>query len=270
MRYGEASSNPLLPAIAEFWPPIITRLRSTSSSILTAKTLSRSDLSIGQIMANDRDATPSQRGLEIFMSKLLEIASELCLISDGFFVDRFENDVYPILCKHLGDILHGHAGRTNNSDRHSQSIALLTKSMSSSDRGITESKTSILRPILVCLERAYTSTCGPSLAKWIPSLGTLLLPFLLVEGDVGDAVDKTLKAMLTIDSDALWRNLHALSGSEFPSNPVKRCHCQHGNSSDVVLCGKQSGQKGPYDVALSRKAGELLDFIESLPENNLC
>jgi len=270
MRYGEASSNPLLPAIAEFWPPMITRLRSTSSSLLTAKTLSRSDLSIGQIMATDRDEAPSQRGLEILISKLLEIASELCLISDGFFVDRFENDVYPILYKHLGDFLHGRAGRNNDFDRHSQSIVLLRKSMLSSDRGITESKSSILCPILICLECAYKSTCGPSLAKWIPSLGTFLLPFLFLEGDVGDAVDKTLKAMLTIDSDALWRNLHALYGSEFPSNPVKRSDCRHGNSSDVVLCGKRSRQHQSYDVALSRKAGELLDFIKSLPESNLC
>jgi hypothetical protein len=49
--HGEfAVSNPLLPAIAEFWPSILARLRSASMSLTSVTRLSRSDLSICHVM----------------------------------------------------------------------------------------------------------------------------------------------------------------------------------------------------------------------------
>ena len=100
--HGESASNPLLPAIAEFWPSVIARLRSASYSLSTANKLSRSELSIRHVISSDQEQGPTRAEEEVLLSKLFVIVSELCLGSDGFFADRFENDVYPIIAALIG------------------------------------------------------------------------------------------------------------------------------------------------------------------------
>ena len=56
-------------------------------------------------MATNQEEGPSKASFKVLISKLILIVSELCCGSDGVFVDRLENDVYPTISKLMQDIL---------------------------------------------------------------------------------------------------------------------------------------------------------------------
>ena len=243
---GEAANNPLLPAIGEFWPSIKARLQSASRSLVSVNTLSRSDLSLRHTMATDQDQGPSRTGLEVLISKLLLIISELCTSSDGFFTDRYQNDVYPIITKLTHDIL----------PRDINSMGALSK----------QKQTNLILPILSSFKSTFESSCRYGLASLIPSAGTMLFPLLSREDEIGDEAINTLKIMLNVDSDSLWRGLHTLSRRPFPVNPIS------GRQQAISISGTPTltvSKKRDCDLILAQKACELLDYIEHLPEQEI-
>jgi hypothetical protein len=247
-QQGESASNPLLPAIAELWPTIIRRLRAASSAHISSRRRSRHHLPIRHAMAKDQDQSKSQTSLEALISKCLEITSQLCTLSDGFFSNRFENDVYPILARLLesderGNILLEDGRHSHYAKRHA-----------------------LLLSVLVCLKHTFESSCGRDLAGLIPSCGSMIFP-MLSDDHVGDAAVETIKAMLKVDSDALWRGLHKLSGRSFPRNPLRVVPpC----STELVSPG---GSKLGFDKDVcettKQNAERLLDFIDTLSEQHL-
>jgi len=261
------SINPLLPAIAEFWPSIAARLRSASASLTSANRLSRSDLlSIRHVMATDQPehGAPSKSSLEVLISKLLLILSELCSSEDGFFADRFENDAYPIVAGLMQDILpedgNGSGGRHFPGQQPPSSL-------------FAKSKHSLVLPIVHCLTCTFESSCRYGLTNLILSAGTMLFPLLSDTGPIGDAALVALKAMLLVDRDALWRGLLTLSGRAFPCHPMIRSSVITITNKAVPafndvkdLCVASSQRLKYHDRTLSLRAGDLLDFIERLPE----
>ena len=250
---GEAANNPLLPSIAEYWPSIIARLRSASVSLASVNKLSRSDLSIRHMMATDQvQEGPSKASLEVLISKLLLIISELCASSDGFFVDRFEKDVYPIISKLIQDIL--------PRDGFNSSLGLQSP----------KQKQFLTLPILHCFKSTFESSCRHGLTCLIPSAGTMLFPFLSFEGPIGDESMNALKAMLAVDCDALWRGLHTLSKRTFPDKPIRISGEQAVTTIELRTKGATSVRSRDCNIILlSQRAGELLDFIEELPEQEI-
>ncbi len=244
-QQGESASNPLLPAIAELWPTIIRRLRAASSAHVSSRRKSRQHLPIRHAMAKDQDQTSSQISLEAFISKCLEIISQLCILSNGFFSDRFKNDVYPILARLLESDERGNV--LLEDDRHSRDAK----------------RHSLLYSVLLCLKHTFESSCGRDLVDLIPSCGSMIFP-MLSEQHLGDAAVETTKAMLRIDSDALWRGLHNLSGRSYPRNPLYLI--PHFSSNLVPLRGSTLG----FDNAAKQKVEKLLSFIDTLPEQKCC
>lgn len=240
-QHGESASNPLLPAIAELWPTIIRRLRAASSAHVSSRRKSRQYPPIRHAMAKDQDKTLSQISLEALISKCLEIISQLCILSDSFFSDRFKNDVYPILARLLESDERGNF--LLEDDRHSHDAKRHT----------------LLLSILLCLKNTFESSCGRELACLIPSCGSMIFPMLSDE-HIGGATVETIKAMLRIDSDALWRGLHKSSGRSFPRNPLQLI--PHFPSSSSTQSGSISG----FDNATKQNADKLLFFIDTLPE----
>jgi hypothetical protein len=249
-QQGESASNPLLPAIAELWPTIIRRLRAASSAHIhiSSRRKSKHNPPIRHSMAKDQDQSISHASVEALISKCLEIISQLCTLSDGFFSDRFENDVYPILAKLLmsdesGNLLFEDGKHSHGPKHHS-----------------------LLLSVLLCLKHSFESSCGRDLAGLIPSCGSMILP-LLSDDHVGDSAVDTIKAMLKIDSNALWRGLHKLSGFPFPRNPLQTkppCSSELGSPR----CSKRGFDVGVC-ITTRHNAAKLLDFIEKLPEQQL-
>jgi hypothetical protein len=252
-KQGESASNPLLPSIAEHWPSVLARLKETSSKLRSKKMLSLAELSIRHMMAADQEKSPTDVSLIVLLSKLLEIVTELCVISDGFFAGRFQNDVYPILAKIMGDTIPSemdHA-RTNSSLRPS----LSTK------------RRSALNTVLTCLKVVYRSSCKEALAGLIPSCGTILLPLLAHEGDIGEDVVDVLKAMIAVDSDVLCRQLNNLSGNKNPRQPLDHVHSgshRQENCTTVTTNSPLLKFSMASSAIMAKRASLLLEFIEQL------
>ena len=240
-RQGESASNPLLPSIAEYWPAIIARLRDASSSYVSANRVSRKELSIRNAMAEDLgEDTQSRKYLGVLLASLFTIVAELCAGSDGFFEDRFRHDVYPIIAKLVGECLQPMRGRETNF---------------------------ILTPLLVLIKSVFESSCRYSLTGLVPAAGSLILPFLGCVGTVGDEASAAVKAMLTIDSDALWRPLHKLACRPFPPRPIKLDEGTIASEGSTALMVHPT--RDQTDIVLARRAQRLLDFIEKTSESPL-
>jgi hypothetical protein len=251
-KQGESASNPFLPSVAEHWPSVLARLKETSSKLRSKKMLSLAELSIRHMMAADQEKSPSDASLIVLLSKLLEIVTELCVISDGFFAGRFQNDVYPILAKIMGDTIPSemdHA-RTNSSLRPS----------------LSTNRRSALNTVLTCLKVVYRSSCKEALAGLIPSCGTILLPLLAHEGDIGEDVVDALKAMLAVDSDVLCSQLNNLSGNKNPRQPLDPVHSGSHRQENCTTVTTNSLLKFSRESSaiMAKRASLLLEFIEQL------
>lgn len=243
-RQGESASNPLLPSIAEYWPAIIARLRAASASYVSSNRISRKELSIRNAMAEDLgENTQSRKYLGVLLASLFTIVAELCAGSDGFFEDRFRHDVYPIIAKLVGECLQPMRGRETNF---------------------------ILTPLLVLIKSVFESSCRYSLTGLVPAAGSLILPFLACVGNVGDEASAAVKAMLTVDSDALWRPLHKLACRPFPPIPI---NLDERTAATITSEGSTallvSPTRDQTDIVLARRAQHLLDFIETTSESPL-
>ena len=242
---GESVSNPLLPAISQLWPTIIRRLRAASASYASLTRNFENSPPIRHMMAKDQNFEAAQATMEALISKYLEIISELCTLSDGFFSDRFENDVYPVIAQLL-----------QSSERRN---CLLEDCRQSH----TSKRHVLLVSVLDCLRHTFESNCGRELVSLIPTCGSMLFP-LLSDDHIGDAIVETIKVMLKIDCGALWRGLHILSGRSSPQNPLCRTIAP---SCDLVIRSEEGLDK---DVPRQKQNAErLLDFIDSLEERPL-
>ncbi len=251
--HGESASNPLFPAIAEFWPSIIARLRSASMSLSSVNKLTRSELFMRHIMATDQEQGLSRARVEVLISKLLLIISELCLSSDGFFVDRFENDVHPIIAMLMPDLLPADSDSIGRPDQPSS---------------FAGQNHVLLLSVIHCLKCTFESGCRHGLSGLISSIGAMLFPLLAVGGPIGDEAMAALKAMLAVDCDALWRGLQVLSRRSFPRNPIPSCPSA---STRAWLPSSKtlSKRNGDGDNRLAKNACELLDFMKGLSEQQI-
>lgn len=247
-QQGESASNPLLPAIAQLWPTIIRRLRAASSLYASLRRKPQHNLPLRHAIAKDQDFSSAQTCAAL-ISKYLEIIAELCNISDGFFSDRFENDVYPILARLL-----------ESDERGNLLLEDCRHSLSAKPH-------SFLLSVLLCLKLTFESSCGRDLAGLIPSSGSMILP-LLSDDHIGDAAVETIKAMLKVDSDALWRGLHKLSARSFPCNPLHRILPT--TSDELLVSPSQHGLHKDVCITAIRNAEKLLSFIDSLAEQPVC
>jgi hypothetical protein len=299
--HGEfAVSNPLLPAIAEFWPSILARLRSASMSLTSVTRLSRSDLSIRHVMDSTDQGLQHQHqgvasntaptstkantraGLQVLLSKLLHIVAEICTSSDDFFVDRFVNDAYPLIATLMSNILlpQHRNDSTGPPDQLSSHVS---------------QRQYLLLSVIHCLTSAYKSGCRRGLINLISPIGDMLFPLLAFDdnGPLCAGAMTAIKAMMNVDNgDSLWRGLQILSRRRpFPCHPIPTtttasCVLPSSRTSttyhpatslakkdddDVVTTTSPSlalrNRKG--DDVLSKNASELLDYMKCLPEQEI-
>ena len=100
-------------------------------------------------MATDQEEGPLKASLEVLLSKLILIILELCCGSNGFFVDRFENDVYPVIDKLMQAILPKDGNRIMDFFPGCQPSSSL----------FAKQKHSLLLPILHFLRCNFESSC---------------------------------------------------------------------------------------------------------------
>ncbi len=118
----------------------------------------------------------------------------------------------------------------------------------------------ILTSLLLCIDGTF-STNGLQLASLVPIVGSIILPFLALHENVGDTALETMKTLIKIDSDCLWRALLKASGLGIPPRPLALLPMEHQNNlseSTKVTQGR-----------LSERSLELVEFANTLPEQNI-
>lgn len=241
--------------ISSSWPSILSRLRALSSQLCTAASGQVVSLRSLDVVASSKTQDVSTE--TIYLAKLFELIASMCEVSDDFMVDRLKQQVWPVTASLLDMYVQE---EKRNTRKQLGTDSLVLKDAKTSKWPVTE-RERLLFSMLEFLTRIYSQRqCGRGLSDLIPSAGTIVLPFLAKEGELQARTMQTLKAMLLIDCDALWRPLLNLGHQQIPP-------CLFGaRESPVAII-----TKGRCDsmTPLESAAKDLMEFVESLPEQPL-
>ena len=189
--------------------------------------------------------------------------------------DRFKNDVWPVISRHLGNLITKQESKDRLLEKQFdrklkiQDLEDAVRARSSTSYW-SDSERLLILSILKCLVRVFQhKDCGFALSGILASAGSMLLPFLdNNDHEVVRFAMQALKNIITIDCDVIWRPLVHLSGRGMPRCPLANiCHI-----SNKVLSNKVAPQVSlseENDSDLSLRCQELIDFIKSLPEQPL-
>lgn len=271
--------NTILRQVADSWPSIRARLKSLSDVILHSYSGRRSNL---VLVLNQSNATGSQRkkpediGTQrIFLSKLFQLIATMCECSGDFFADRFRNDVWPVMARHLkylleelqrqretqaSSIASGQKMITTIGNSNDASLALSSRTNFSFK--ISETQGQLIVSILKCLNRILEQEdCGKAVKKLLDSIGSTLLPLLDIEDQttIQELSMDCIRSILKIDSDVLRRPLVELSGTKIPPCPLKF------KKAPLLVLDVTPSRTGNRST-MGNRCHELLAFADSLPE----
>jgi hypothetical protein len=237
--------------VNDAWPPIRARLVALTAEVQASR--ASSIVIVGQQGAFPTSSAMADTSTKrVFLATLFSLLGIMSECSGEFIASRFQNDVFPLLGQLLGDF----------------AVEKSSREDLSSTRGQRQpSETLLITAMLRCLSVIFQEhACGRSLAGLVPSVGTLILPFL---GDdhveTRDACMDAIRQMVRIDCDALWRPLVHLSGgsvaSAKPWESLGDAPSGSKESKNLMVSSERS--------ILECRASELVSFIESLPEQPL-
>merc|ERR1740124_10547 len=243
--------NPLLESVHEFWAPLRARLRSSGNGLTL---VSRRQL-------HDTSSQPcTGRHLSILFSKVLDITATMCELSGGSMVDCFQKDVWPVIAETIHHFLQ--TGFTEDT----QNITAMRYTGDVVCNGIhypapVSWEYHALLSCLECIQRVFSGQeTGLLLSQLVPTVGAIVMPLLSDNGMIGDAAMDTTKALLSVDSDSLWRGLLMMSGIVFPDRPLLPLAMKN-----IFSCNKESETA----CAAKERSTQLLQYIHDLPEKSL-
>jgi hypothetical protein len=273
--------NSILRQVASSWPSIKARLLTVSEEIIESTTLTKSKR-LGSLFitrpVNVPSSSPTQEVAtqRIFLTKVLTLIATMCECSGDFMADRFKNDVWSVIARHLGNLFEKQESKDRLLEkRFENKLRIQTLENTVSARSTTsncwsDSERRLILAILQCLSRVFQhEDCGLALSSILASAGSMLLP-LLEDNDqeiVGCAM-QALKNIAMIDCDVLWRPLLQLSGRGIPRCPLRNL-CYNTNKvrqSEVI---QQSSLSKQQESDLALRCQELMAYIETLPEQPL-
>jgi hypothetical protein len=180
----------------------------------------------------------------VLLSALLDIIKCLNLLCGDFITGRFSSSIWP----HMSKIL----------------AFLLPRNHNTSVNTYSETDSFLLISLLSCISETFsTAKCGRMLANIASVIGTMLLPFLSFDGKIGEAAMCTIREILRIDCDCLWRPFLSLSRTGFPDRLLLPITQQN-----YPKCAKSSLQENNSNI-LTERIQNLLVFVENLPEQEL-
>lgn len=222
----------------------------------------------------------------IFLSKLFELIATMCECSGDFFADRFRNDVWPCMARHLEYLLqelqrqceaHFSSDRVVPEPKLITTIGhpLLNRTSTGNELTpveknlsikISETQEQLIVSILRCLNRILEQgECGKALEKLLGIIGSTILPLVDAEGQtkIQEISMDCIRSILKINSDVLRRPLMELSGTRIQACPLK---FRRDLSRVEKLSCDLSLSVRDKDDAISHRCCELLSFADSLPE----
>lgn len=217
--------NPLLETVSKYWFPIQSRFQGTALSLYN----------------KSEHGTTARMHLALLLSSLLDLIAVTSKLCDGFIADRFQSSIFP----HMSKLFEALIYRVNDVNNNP------SKKLSKED-------SIILTSLLHCIATTF-STNGLQLASLVPIVGSIILPFLALNENIGDIALETMKTLIEIDSDCLWRALLNASGQGIPPRPL--LPMEHRNNCSKPPKVTQS--------RLSERSLKLIEFANTLPEPNI-
>mmetsp|Transcript_22663 Transcript_22663/g.33874 ORF Transcript_22663/g.33874 Transcript_22663/m.33874 type:complete len:450 (+) Transcript_22663:938-2287(+) len=219
--------NPLFETLSKYWFPLQSRFQAIAQSFIDM----------------DKNSDIARIHLGLLLSSLLNMISTLSELCDGFITDRFQNTIFPHMSKLLNLMLH------NVEEMNRGSTA-------SGDRLLRKEDVIVLNALLDCIRRVFSAD-GSHLSAMVPVVGSIILPFIGLDGDSGLSAMEATKALVRVDSDCLWRALLEASGTGIPARRLLPLPVQ--NSP------KQTNTKSCF----SRRCLEIIQFVNELPEQEI-
>lgn len=174
---------------------------------------------------------------------MISTLSELC---DGFIADRFQSTIFPHMSKLFESLLHI-VGTSSDNEKEKDETRYNNIRIKNEDENI-------LNSLLDCVSRVFSAN-GVYLASMVSIVGSIIVPFIALDGTVGDSAMDAMKALVKVDSDCLWRTLMKMSGRDIPKRPLLPVNNRV--SHPVV------------ESRLSKRCLEIVHFINDLPEQNI-
>lgn len=257
--------NSILRQTASSWPSIKARLHNVMDEIIGSKLVS-----LTLIVRSKNEPTLATQDIatqRFFLAKIFTLIGTMCECSGEFMADRFKHDVWPAIGRYLGHVLGNEKRQEEGKRRKSrllvQSIEETTTLQPKVVCHLSDSERHLLLSIFECLGRVFDILALPE-SVLVPA-GAILLPFLdcsYYHLDLASSAMNVLKKLANFNCDVLCRPLLELSGRGIPICPLFSKEDKSHLPSSVSIIN--SGPKN--DSILATKASELLDYINSLPE----
>ena len=270
----DKTGTAILRQVSDAWPAIHARLVALTTEIQSTRVSSIVVLRQSTATPAGRQPTVDVSTKRVFVSRLLELVAIMAECSGDFIASRFKNDVFPLVSQMLGsfaeDLMPSEVRDDLPSyDRSSSSSITIRDDRRLPKRSTRQaSETALIVSMIQCFVSVFRErACGKALAGLIPACGALVLPFLGEDGELGRTCMAALQQMVQIDCDALWRPLVQLSGSAFP--PPKPWLLPSRSLDQATKTKKAEEVLSTPSSLLQRRAKELVDFIDGLPEQEL-
>ena len=249
--------NPLLQSIHEFWPPLFSKMKDLVYLLVDYPNQIRK-------LPTTQASVPT-RHISLFLSNWMEIITNVAVSSDDFFGSRFQA-AWPTMVKLLNHCTevkmsnkYKNLSKTTGDTLDRISFEKIVNSLGDRNSDSEKSNDLILISTLSCIENIFSSSkLGVRLSHLIPVAGTIILPLLSDENEVGEIALKILKCLLSVDCDSLWRPLLKLSGIGLSKEPLVKSE-EHRNHESVVIAEHS---------LLRSRALDLILYVRNLPEQS--
>lgn len=243
---NDSPGTAVLRHIGASWSAVISRIKAHSRVIVWQSNSAPST----PFAVVRRDQAAAVTSHETALSSLVELVGTMCYASGSFMASRIRDEVWPLLAPVL--TAQQITSKSNRIEYYRQSA---TQALVRSTPELLTQGEKLVLAICRSLEKMFTNKdFASSATNLIPLVGTILLPFLSSSSAVGEAVMSTLRSLLKVDCDALWRPLHSLSAKSMPRFDKK----PHGSSSSEI-----------GESLLQSRARELLSYADALPEQTI-
>ena len=113
--------------------------------------------------------------------------------------------------------------------------------------------------MLDCIHNVFSAE-GSNLSMMVCLVGSIILPFVSVDGKVGQSSMQAMKTLLTIDSDCMWRALLKGSDVEVPQRSLLPSRSANERDRSISTCSNSN---------FSQCCSELMKFADGLPEQSI-
>lgn len=228
-----ALGNPLRQSFGQHWPSLHIRLQKTSSSF---------------ILSSQSEKYGARKHLASLLTSTFGVVTKLGQINGEMVAGIFQEEIYPIIGKLFSHILPQIEYSTGKCAKPS------------------DTNLAVLSSILGCIKIMFLPGEGAiMLASIMPSAGSMILPLLSDDSEIGETAMEIIKLFLAINCDCLWRSLLSISGNALPKKP----NIFRTSLSTQLICDTIEAQIEKPSSLLRKRATTLVSFVNDLPEQPL-